>query len=40
MYISLQTSTKDYSLGIYAINTQMKFPETMCPGVLSVFLIS
>ena len=39
MHISLQTSTKDYSLGIYAINTAITFSETTLPGVLSVFIM-
>ena len=40
MYIFLRTSRKDYSLGIYAINTPITFSETTHIGVLSTFLIS
>ena len=39
MHISLHTSTKDCSLGIYAINTPITFSETKLHGVLSVFIM-
>ena len=38
MYISLQTSGKDYSLGIYTINTPRPFSETTHTGVCAVLI--